>query len=943
MMNLFDKIPLLKRICKSRWLQFIIVFPTLVIFIVFLYAGIYGTPVGNRNIIVVFVWILWWVILIGLMVPFGSRIWCLICPFPIIGEWLQRRSFVRVRAGNNTPGLKSQYSGCNKPWPKKRRHIWLQNFGFLCLATFSPFLVTRPFVSFLVLGGLFGVATVMGMIYKQRVFCMYICPVSGFLSLYAMTSKLAMRAKDVELCNRIKEGHEDEFNFDNGLSACRLSCPTGIDASSYVALIGKGMYSEALEVIREATPFAGVLGRVCTHPCETECVRGDVDEPISICRLKRFVADYGGYDGMKPEQEFTPLHDEKVAVIGSGPTGLSCAYQLARKGYEATIYESLPVAGGMLKVGIPNFHLPENIVDKEIEFVKNSGVKILTDTAVGRDITFEELQKEYQSIFISVGASKARRLRIEGEDMQGVYMGVDFLRMVKFGEKVNVGGKVVVVGGGKTAEDVARTALRLGASDAVCVEIRSQEEMPGPMAEVAEAEGVRVFYSTSLIKITGHDDTGNSVLCIKMISLGPDETGKLRFKAIDGSEFLIHADTIIIATGQYSDIDFLPEGLDISKAGTIIVDPEFMETNIPGVFAGGDVVSGPDVLVKSLGAGRKAALSIDRYLRDEHPTHISFYPSEQRVEEVPIAVIHREERLEPPERPIAGRLEDFDEVEYAFTENMAVEEAKRCLSCGICGECYRGTDKSWACAWFQKMGGMDRNNYCGLCMECVKSCPHDNIGLNWRPFAADKDIKGLDESWKALIMMVLAVIYPINLLSPWGKIRDWLSFMETGMIGNFAMLSVNMYLWTLVLFPFVHYLFCKAGKSFSGVEDVSVKKLFMKYSYAYVPLGLMAWICFSIPLLLISGAYIAAVISDPFGWGWDLLGTVHVQWSPIIPNLVPYMQAPLLLIGFFYSIVSVYKISRRIFEKKAEAVKSIVPVIVLLSLVMIVLLRLYLG
>ena len=701
MIDLFEKIPLLKKIAKVRWLQFVLVFPTLLLFIVFLYGGIFGTPAGNRNILIVFVWILWWVLLIGVMVPFASRIWCLMCPFPIIGEWLQRLSFIGVRTGNSVPGLRSKYFGSNKPWSKKLRHIWMQNIGFLFLAAFSPFLVTRPFVSVIVLGGLFVISTILSMIYRQRAFCLYICPVAGFLSLYSMVSKLALRPKDVQFCNRIKEG--EDFNFDNGLAACRLSCPTGIDVSSYVALIGKGMFKEALEVIQQATPLAGVLGRVCTHPCETECVRGELDQPISICRLKRFVADYAGNGEIKPGYQFTLRHNEKVAIIGAGPVGLSCAYHLARKGYETVAYESLPVAGGMARVGIPDFHLPKEVVNKEIDFIENCGVKILTNTTVGRDITFEEIQKNFQAVFIAVGASKAKRLKIEGEDFQGVHMAIEFLQRINLGEKVAVGKKVVVVGGGKTAEDVARTALRLGTDKAVCIEICSEDEIE-PLDEVARAEGVEVLYSTSLLKITGHDTRGNSLLCVKMKSLGPDETGKLRFKLIEGTEFLVHADTIIIATGQYSDISFLPKELNISRTGTIIVDPITMETNIPGIFAGGDVVSGPDLLVKALGAGRKVALAINNYLRGEQSTTISFYPSEKRVAEVPMATIHREKRVEPSRLAVEDRLKDFKEVEQVFTAKMALKEAGRCLSCGICGECYRGTDNSWACAWFQKMG-----------------------------------------------------------------------------------------------------------------------------------------------------------------------------------------------------------------------------------------------
>lgn len=943
MFDFFEKIPFLKTIAKQRWLQFVIVFPTLIFFYLFLLAGIFGTPVGTKNIIVVFVWIIWWIMLIGVMVPFASRIWCLICPFPIIGEWFQRLSFIKVRVGSNVPGLKSNYFGCNKPWPKKARHIWLQNFGFLGLAMFSPFLVTRPFVSVIVLGGLFVIATILGLIYKQRVFCMYMCPVSGFLGLYAMISKLALRAKDVKLCNRIKKG--EEFNFDYGIAACRLSCPTGIDASSYVALIGKGMYKEALEVIREATPFAGVLGRVCTHPCETECVRKDLDEPISICRLKRFVADYAGYGNMRPVLGFKALHKEKVAIIGAGPAGLSCAYHLAGKGYETTVYEALGVAGGMIRVGIPSYRLPKDVVDAEIEYIRNSGVKILTNTRVGKDISFDELKNQYRSIFVAPGASESRRLKVEGEDLKGVYNAIDILGRINLGERLSLGRRVVVIGGGDTAIDAARAICRLGCREVRIIYRRAKDQMPAIPEEVraAEDEGINLDFLTAPVRIVGSNADAISLLCVKMRLGEADESGRPKPVVIKGSEYLIPADSIIVATGQYSDTDFLPKGLSISSAGTIIVDPGTMSTNIPGIFAGGDVVSGPDVLVKALGMGRRAAIVIDKYLRKTEFGSISFYPSEKRVEEVPIGVIDREERVKSLIRPAEERIMDFKEVERVFTENMAVKEAKRCLSCGICGSCYRGTDKSWACAWFEKMGGMERNNYCGLCLECVKGCPYDNIGLYWRPFAQDRAIRGYDEAWKSFIMMVLAIVYPINLLGPWGKIKDWLNFTESGTIIQFILLSLNMFLWCLVIFPLIHYLFCKWSKIFSGVKEVETKELFKKYSYAYVPLGFLAWVSFSVPLTLVSTTYIMPILSDPFGWGWDIFGTAHAQWTPLLPHWIPYIQTLFILTGLLYSIISIFGIAQGIFEKKEEAVKSIIPITILLSIISLILLRLYTG
>lgn len=423
--DLFEKIPLLRRIVKMRSFQFLMILPNLVLFYLFILAGLFGTPLGNRNIIIVFVWIFWWFMLIAFMVPFASRIWCTVCPLPAFGEWFQRMTLVKVRLGKSIPGLRNKFFGLNKPWPKRWRNIWLQNISFLLLGVFSAFLVTRPIFSVAVLGGMVIISTVLGLIYRMRTFCMYLCPVSGFLGLYAMTSKLALRAKDREICRKHK--------------------------------------------------------------------------------LK---------------------------------------------------------------------------------------------------------------------------------------------------------------------------------------------------------------------------------------------------------------------------------------------------------------------------------------------------------------------------------------------------------------ECYLGSEKGYACPWFQNMATMNRNNYCGLCMECVKSCSADNIALYWRPFCADKEIKGYDETWKAFIMLGLAFVYSINLLGPWGRLKDWANFTESGDWVQFILMSLAIILLCLVVFPAVYYLFILWSKKLSGFRDIRMKDLFIKYSYCLVPLGLLAWVAFSLPLIMVNGSYIIAVISDPFGWGWDLFRTTHFQWKPFLPHWVPYLQIPILLTGLYYSLRS---------------------------------------
>lgn len=920
-----------------------LIIPGLLMFEFFLLAGILGTPVGNRNIIVVFVWILWWFFLISIMVPLAGRVWCAICPLPAMGEWLQRLSFIRVRVTKKSP-ISHFFLGLNLPWPKKMRNIWLQNFGFLTMASFSIFLVTRTTVSVAVLGGIMLIAIILSLVFKKRAFCLYVCPVSGFLGLYSMTSKIALRAKDVEICNRIRS--DTEFSFDYGIAPCRLACPAGVDSSSYIALIAKGKYKRALEVIRESMPFPGVCGRICTHPCESECIRAQIDDPVSICRLKRFVADQMSDEEGQVVEKRKVVRAEKVAIIGSGPAGLTCAFYLAKKGYAVTVYEALAVAGGMLKVGIPDYKLDKDILDEEIEYIKQSGVTILTNKTVGKDITFDELQDKYQAIFIAVGAPKGRRLEIEGENLAGVYKAIDFLRKVNLNQKASVGKSTLIMGGGDTAIDAARVALRGGAEKVTIIYRRSRKEMPAIPEEVsaAEAEGVNIQFLTSPLKILGSNGRVSSLLCTKMRLGEPDESGRRRPVPIKGSEYSISADTVMVATGQYSDITFLPKELKISKDERITVEAETMATNLEGVFAGGDVVSGPDVFVNAVVVGRKAAIAMERYLRGEKLEPVLLHPTTKKVEDLPLGVVHQERRVQAFVLPAKLRVKGFEEVESGFTGKEALEEAERCLNCGICGECYRGGDneKGWPCPWFQRMGGMDRNNYCGLCMECVKSCPHDNIGLYWRPFASDTKIKGYDEAWKAFIMLTLTIVYSINLLGPWGWVKNWANVTESGNWGGFFLYIGFVLSSTLVVLPGIHLFFCWLSKLFARAE-VGLKEMFIRYSYPLVPLGLFAWIAFSVPLLMVNGAYIISVMSDPLGWGWNLFGTANFPWTPVKPHWVPYIQTGLLGVGLYYALFSGYRIGKQIFKEKSKIIKSLIPQAILYGGIVALLMRLYVG
>lgn len=461
--DLFAKFPLLKRIIQKRNFQFLAILPNFFLFYLFILTGVFGTPVGNRNIMIVFVWILWWALLIALLVPFASRIWCMICPLPITGEWLQRLSFIQVRSGKSI-GTRNALFGLNLRWPKRLNNIWLQNIGFLGLAVFSALLVTRPIVSVVVLGGMILLSTVLMLIFRQRAFCMYLCPVGGFLGLYSMTSTLELRAKDPQVCKE--------------------------------------------------------------------------------CKYKN---------------------------------------------------------------------------------------------------------------------------------------------------------------------------------------------------------------------------------------------------------------------------------------------------------------------------------------------------------------------------------------------------------------CIRGSDGNYACPWFQYPGTMDRNNYCGLCTECAKNCPHDNITLQTRPFASDTRIKDYSEAWKAFIMVVLAMCYSITLLGPWGTVKDWANISEvrnwTG-FGTYALLMIGT---ALVGFPAIYYLCIHLSRWVSGAREITIQDLFIKYAYAFVPLGLLAWIAFSIPLVMINGSYIVSVISDPFGWGWNLFGTADFPWTPIFPEWVPFIQIVILMAGLILALTSTYRVGNTLFALRSQVIRSLVPLSMLLTAVTCVFLRLYVG
>ncbi len=479
------------------------------------------------------------------------------------------------------------------------------------------------------------------------------------------------------------------FTIDKkGTAPCRAACPAGVNVQGYIALANQGKFEEAYELIKRFIPFPSVCGRVCFHPCENECERGKVDEPIAINAIKRFVADHSL--GRKKEKS-GPLpkkYSEKVAIIGSGPAGLTAASELARKGYHVTVLESLPKPGGMLRVGIPKYRLPKDVLDEEIQMIQSLGFEIKTNVKVGQDVTIDELlQQGYAAIFVAVGLHKCRNLGIEGEELKGVVPALEFLKQVNMGKHVEVGKKVAVIGGGNSAVDAARTALRHNAEEVMILYRRSREEMPAHSYEVdeTEKEGAKLRFLVSPKRILGKDGHVASLECIKMELGAPDASGRRRPIPIEGSEFIVEVDTVIPAIGQSLDTSFLPKNIKLSRYETVVVDLVTLETSLPGIFAGGDVVKGEAMVIDAISDGKRAAVSIDRYLRGED-MWAGRKKEPSRVGEVSKEGIEKEPRQIMPKLPVDQRSGDR-EVELGFTEQMVLEEASRCLACGGCSEC----------------------------------------------------------------------------------------------------------------------------------------------------------------------------------------------------------------------------------------------------------------
>ncbi len=462
---------------------------------------------------------------------------------------------------------------------------------------------------------------------------------------------------------------------------CSHACPAHIDIPRYVHYVAQGKYSEALAVIREKVPFPGSLGRVCVHPCESACRRGQLTDSIAIKYLKRIASERGD-ERWKLNSKMSMSTGKRVAIVGAGPAGLTAGYYLAKKGHSVIVFEALPEPGGMMRVGIPEYRLPRHVLNSEIQNIQEAGVEIRTNTRVESvDLLIEE---GYDAVLLAIGAHQGTRLGVEGEELPGVMDGAFFLREVNLGRKVAVGNRVAVIGGGNSAIDSARVAHRMGASEVTIIYRRTRAEMPASPEEVEEAlhEGISIMFLAAPSRI-GQKNGALELECIRMKLGEPDASGRRRPEPIPGSEFTYECDSVIAAIGQVPEIP-LELGVKVSKGNTLQVDPKTLQTSRAGVFAAGDAVTGPASVIEAIAAGRKAASSIDRYLGGDGVIDETLI-----VREAESGWLGRDEEFADKRRgrmpclTIEQRRGNFSEVELGFTDEMAIEEAGRCLRCEL--------------------------------------------------------------------------------------------------------------------------------------------------------------------------------------------------------------------------------------------------------------------
>ncbi|HEX8938694.1 MAG TPA: FAD-dependent oxidoreductase [Candidatus Limnocylindrales bacterium] len=552
---------------------------------------------------------------------------------------------------------------------------------------------------------------------------------------------------------------------------CQEACPVGTNCRGYLNLAAEGRFEEGYILSREPNPVAAMCSYVCSAPCERACRRGDIDRPLAIRAMKRFLVEWHEASGIPDVIPAVEPREERVAVVGAGPSGLAVARELALKGYRVTVYDELPYGGGTMLIGVPAFRLPREAIEMDVRLVERLGVRFVYDTRVGRDVSFEDLQRQYDAVAICAGAMEPVVLDVPGSDLTGVQYGVDYMRKANLGEPLEVGRDVVVIGGGYTAMDCSRTSLRYGAEHVAIVYRRTRSELVVDEEELGETEreGVRLEFLASPLEVLGEDGHVTGVRFIRNKLGEPDASGRRSPVPIPGSEFVIKADTVIPAVSQAADLAFLPVESSFEVArGRVKVDPATYATNVRGVFACGDFVTGPTTLIEAAGHGKKCAYAIDRYLADRTDVTVAAnvkITSSWRHDMPELYDMLPRQHI--PMAPVELRMPSTDPadnfttpVEYGYTASQAVAESTRCLMCNyniwfdpfrcvLCGACAdvcpEGVihmvdinqlksegylpELEEAYGWQQGAAMLLDEERCIRCALCVKRCPFDAITM----------------------------------------------------------------------------------------------------------------------------------------------------------------------------------------------------------------------
>ena len=539
--------------------------------------------------------------------------------------------------------------------------------------------------------------------------------------------------------------------YEDKTPPCSAACPVGNDIVAFIRKITEGDLEGSWNVIKEENPFPGVCGRVCFHPCEAKCNRGNYDEAIAIHALERFVADLASNLNEKIEKG-SGARKGKIAIVGSGPAGLSCAYHLARLQYDVTVFESSSSAGGMLRMGIPSYRLPRDVLDQEISRIVALGVEIRTGIAFGEKLSLDGL-RDYQAIFIASGAHQSRSLQISGEKGKDVLSGLGLLRKINLARKGRLGNRIAIIGGGNTAVDVARSVIRMG-KKATILYRRSKEEMPAFEDEIAEAieEGVKIRHLVNPIRIQQKDSL-KRLECLRMELGEKDETGRRKPVPVPNSNFFIEADSVAIAAGEEIEVSFLPKGAE-RKEGIVLTRKDG-STGIKGIFAGGDLTSNQRTVAHAIGSGKKAALAIDCYLKGKdseetirqiligegpslstfrylHPEERKMNPHVVAFEELNVDYFEPSKRQKESKGLVKKRIRGFEEVTSTLTEEFAIKEAERCFSCGTCNECencYVFCPDTSVIKTGEMFSHQVDYDFCKGCGICLSECPRGAISF----------------------------------------------------------------------------------------------------------------------------------------------------------------------------------------------------------------------